>query len=221
MLESGDFPPIHGHLNINVNLQVSGGEMANLPEAMDAFYNWIEGILPDSRNNSRNIFGTRGALYSVHPDQQQGVLYHFDFAWPHNYWISAGGWAYSQYWERYLATGDTEFLEKRIIPGLKELALFYEDYLTEFDDQGNYIFVPSYSPENWPTNTYEGSTIRDREGSGKNAPIAINATMDIMVCSQVLTNLIQGAKILGIESENIPKWESMLERMPNYLVDED
>lgn len=31
MLESGDFPPIYGHLNINVNLQVSGGEMANLP----------------------------------------------------------------------------------------------------------------------------------------------------------------------------------------------
>ena len=159
MLESGDFPPIYGHLNINVNLQVSGGEEANLPEAMNAFYNWIEGILPDSRNNAKNIFGSRGILVSVHPDQQQGVLYHWDFAWPHHYWISAGGWAYSQFWEHYLATGDRDFLKNRIMPGLRELAFFYEDYLKETDQHGNYIFVPSYSPENWPSNTYEGSTV--------------------------------------------------------------
>lgn len=221
MLESGDFPPIHGHLNINVNLQVSGGDMANLPEAMNAFYNWIEGVLPDSRKNAENIFGARGALFSVHPDQQQGVLYHWDFAWPHHYWISAGGWVYSQFWDRYLTTGDTEFLKKRVIPGLKELALFYEDYLAETDENGNYIFVPSYSPESWPSNTYEGSTILDGTGARVNAPTVINATMDIMVCRQVLTNLIKGARILGIESENIPKWESMLVKMPNYLLDED
>ena len=77
MLDSGDFPPIYGHLNININLQIAPGCMGNLPEAMNAFYNWIEGLLPDSRKNAANIFGARGALFSVHPDQQQGVLYHF------------------------------------------------------------------------------------------------------------------------------------------------
>jgi hypothetical protein len=49
------------------------------------------------------------------------------------------------------------------------LALFYEDYLKEIDENGNYIFVPSYSPENWPLNT-------------EKTPSVINATMDIMVC---------------------------------------
>ncbi|PLB85358.1 hypothetical protein C0T31_11335 [Dysgonamonadaceae bacterium] len=208
MLESGDFPPIYGHLNINVNLQVSGGEAANLPEAMNAFYNWIEKILPDSRNNAKNIFGARGILVSVHPDQQQGVLYHWDFAWPHHYWISAGGWVYSQFWEHYLATNDYEFLKNRIMPGLRELALFYEDYLKEIDENGNYIFVPSYSPENWPLNT-------------EKTPSVINATMDIMVCRQVLTHLIEGAKTLGTDLENIPKWERMLAKMPPYLLDRD
>jgi len=221
MLESGDFPPIHGHLNVNVNLQVSGGEMANLPEAMNAFYNWIEGILPDSRNNAKNIFGARGALFSVHPDQQQGVLYHWDFSWPHHYWVSAGGWSYSPFWDHYLVTGDKEFLRSRIMPGLKELALFYEDYLTETDKNGNYIFVPSYSPENWPSNTNEGSTFIDGNGDRVNAPTVINATMDIMVCREVLTHLIQGAEILGTEAENIPKWKGLLAKMPNYLIDSD
>jgi len=221
MLESGDFPPIYGHLNINVNLQVSGEEMANLPEAMNAFYNWIEGILPDSRNNARNIFGARGALYSVHPDQQQGVLYHWDFGWPHHYWISAGGWAYSPFWDHYLVTGDKEFLRTRIMPGLKELALFYEDYLTITDKNGNYVFVPSYSPENWPSNTYQGSTLIGENNERVNSPAVINATMDIMVCREVLTHLIRGAEILGTETENIPKWKGLLTKMPNYLLDRD
>lgn len=221
MLESGDFPPIYGHLNINVNLQISGGEMSNLPESMNSFYNWIEGLFPDSRNNAKNIFGAKGALFSVHPDQQQGVLYHWDFAWPHHYWISAGGWAYSQFWEHYLVSGDNEFLKNRIMPGLKELALFYEDYLSETDESGNYIFVPSYSPENWPSNTYEGGTVVDHDGNQVNAPTVINATMDIMVCRQVLTHLIEGAMILGTDREDIPKWKKMLEKMPNYLIDTD
>jgi len=208
-LESGDFPPIYGHLNINVNLQVSGGEMANLPETMNAFYNWIEGVLPDSRNNAKNIFGARGALVSVHPDQQQGVLYHWAFGWPHHYWISAGGWAYNPFWDHYLVSGDKEFIRNRIMPGLKELALFYEDYLSETDKNGNYIFVPSFSPENWPSNTPQNSSL------------VINATMDIMVCREVLTHLIEGAEILGTEAENIPKWKRMLAKMPNYLLDRD
>ncbi|HJZ41370.1 MAG TPA: glycoside hydrolase N-terminal domain-containing protein [Bacteroidales bacterium] len=221
MLESGDFPPIYGHLNINVNLQVSGGDMANLPEAMNAFYNWIEGLLPDSRNNARNIFGARGALFSVHPDQQQGVLYHWDFLYPHHYWVSAGGWSYSPFWDHYLVTDDKEFLRNRIMPGLKELALFYEDYLTLTDKNGNYIFVPSYSPENWPSNTDEGTNHVDWHGDHANAPTVINATMDIMVCREVLSHLIEGAEILGTESENTPKWKDMLAKLPNYLLDQD
>ena len=57
IVSSGEFPPILGHLNINVNLQVAGGNQANLPEAMDAFYNWIESVIPDSKTNARNVFG--------------------------------------------------------------------------------------------------------------------------------------------------------------------
>jgi len=220
-LESGDFPSIWGHLNVNVNLQISGGEMANLPEAMNPFYNWIEGVLPDARNNAKNLFGARGALFSVHPDQQQGVLYHWDFGWPHHYWISAGGWAYNPFWDHYLVTGDKEFLKNRIMPGLKELALFYEDFLSLTDKNGNYIFVPSYSPENWPTNFYQGSTLVGENNNPQSSSVVMNATMDISVCREVLTHLIEGAEILGTDAENIPKWKSMLDKMPNYLLDPD
>jgi alpha-L-fucosidase 2 len=205
---TGDFPSIAGHLNVNVNLQVAPAAMGALPEASETFDHWIEGLMPDSRKNAENIFGARGAFVSVHPDQQQGMMYHFAYNWPHHYWISAGGWAYSPIWDYYLTTGDRVFLRDHIVPDLKELALFYEDFLTEKDANGNYIFVPSYSPENWPANS-------------DGAPTVINAVMDISVCKEVLTHLIQASEILNTDADEVPKWRAMLSRMPPYLLDRD
>lgn len=205
---TGDFPSIAGQMNINYNLQNAPAPMGNLPEVMETYTQWIEGLLPDSRKNAGNLFGARGALFSIHPDQQQGVLCHWTFSSPHLFWISAGGWAYSPIWDYYLVTGDREFLRTRLVPPLKELSLFYEDYLKETDPNGNYIFVPSYSPENSPANS-------------DNTAAVINAVMDISVCKEVLTHLIQAAEALGIESGSVPKWKAMLARMPPYLLDTD
>ena len=205
---TGDFPSIAGQMNINYNLQNAPAPMGNLPEVMETYTKWIEGLLPDSRKNAENLFGARGALFSIHPDQQQGVLCHWTFSSPHLFWVSAGGWAYSPIWDYYLVTGDREFLRTRLVPPLKELALFYEDYLKETDQNGNYIFVPSYSPENSPANS-------------DNTAAVINAVMDISVCREVLTHLIQAAEALGIEADSVPKWKAMLARMPPYLLDTD
>jgi alpha-L-fucosidase 2 len=205
---TGDFPSMGGHLNINVNLQIAPAAIGAMPEAIETFAGWLEKMLPDSRKNAENIFGARGALFSVHPDQEQGVLYHTAYNWPHHYWISSGGWAYSPVWDYYLTTGDKEFLRKHLVPQLKELALFYEDYLKPTDANGNYIFVPSYSPENWPANT-------------ENSPSVINAVMDISVCRDVLVHLIEASEVLGTDANSVPKWKAMLAKMPPYLLDTD
>lgn len=204
----GEFPPMWGHVNINVNLQISDAVIGNLPEAMNTYVHWVESQLPDARINAQNIFGARGALFGIHPTQRGNPLTHFAFGWPHHYWISAGGWLYSPFWDYYLATGDREFLRDHVLPGLQEIALFYQDYLSETDKNGNYIFVPSYSPENWPDNS-------------QNSPAVINATMDISVCRQVLTHLIDASQILGVNAEEIPRWKAMLAKLPPYLLTPD
>jgi hypothetical protein len=207
-LRSGEFPPMWGHVNINVNLQMSSAVMGDLPESMAAYTRWTEGLLPDSRVNAQNIFGFRGALFPVHPTQRGGQLDHFGFVWPHEYWISAGGWMYSPMWDYYLATGDRKYLSDHIMPGLQEIGLFYEDYLTETDKDGKYIFVPSYSPENWPSNT-------------DSSPTVINADMDIMVCREVFRHLIEGSETLGVNSADIPRWKAILVKLPPYVIDVD
>ena len=106
-------------------------------------------------------------------------------------------------------TGDAEFLRTRVVPALRELALFYEGFLTTTDARGHSMFVPSVSPENMPTSV---------DPSG---PVLINATMDISVCREVLSNLIQASYVLGTDAASTPRWEAMLARMPPYLVELD
>jgi hypothetical protein len=212
ILNSGKYPGIAAEINSTINLQTAGAVQGGLREGMEAYFTWTESLAPDCRANARNIFGFRGMSFPLLPDKGMGVNFYYTSgaaigAWP--YWISAGGWTYRQFWDHYLVTGDQEFLRQRVVPGLKELALFYEDYLTATDKDGNYLFVPSFSPENLPAST-------DPAG-----PVLINATMDIAVCREILAHLIQASEILGTDSDSVPKWQAMLAKMPPYLIELD
>lgn len=212
---SGKYPTMVAETNANINLQISLGPQADLREGMNAYFNWMESLAPDFRVNARNIFGMRGAHYSLWPDKGVGVDFHYSRAastgeiWPHPYWLSAGGWCCRPFWDHYLTTGDLDFLRNRVVPAYKELALFYEDFLAVTGKDGNYIFVPSFSPENNPGNT------------SPSAMLVINATMDISVCREVLTNLIQSCELLGTDADSIPKWKTMLAKLPPYLLEPD
>lgn len=212
ILNSGKYPSIAAEVNGTINLQTAGAAQGALREGMEAYFNWMESLALDCRANAKNIFGFRGASYPLFPDKGVGVNFYYTSSsgigiWP--YWISAGGWYARQFWDHYLTTGDTEFLRNRVMPLYKDLALFYEDFLTATDKNGNYMFVPSISPENVPRNT---------DSSG---PALINATMDIAVCREVLTNLIQASETLGADQEGVTKWKAMLAKMPPYLVELD
>jgi hypothetical protein len=215
ILASGKYPTMQAETNANINLQIAPGPQGDLRGGMDAYFNWMESLAPDFRVNAQNIFGMRGTHYSLIPQQNVGVSFHYSWAtstgeiWPHPYWLSAGGWCIRPFWDHYLVTGDVKFLRERIVPALKELTLFYEDFLTVTDKNGNYIFAPSFSPENNPLNT------------GPGAMIAINASMDIAVCREVLTNLIEACEMLGTDADDVQKWKTILAKLPPYLLEPD
>jgi hypothetical protein len=212
ILNSGKYPSIAAEINATINLQTAGAAQGDLREGMEAYFNWMESLAPDCRINAKNIFGFRGASYPLFPDKGTGVNFYYTSnsaigIWP--YWISAGGLAYRPFWDHYLTTGDTDFLRNRVVPAYKDLALFYEDFLTATDKNGNYIFAPSFSPENAPTST---------DPSG---PVLVNATMDIAVCREVLINLIQASEILDTDADSVAKWKAMLAKMPPHLLEQD
>lgn len=215
ILTSGKYPSMQAETNANINLQISPGVQGDLREGMEAYFNWMESLVPDFRTNARNIYGMRGTHYALTPNQLSGVDTHFDHAdstgetWPHPYWLSAGGWCVRPFWDHYLVTGDLDFLRNRVVPMYKDLALFYEDFLTVTDKDGNYIFVPSFSPENNPLNLDPGRML------------VINTSMDISVCREVLSNLVESCELLGIEADSVPKWKAMLSKLPPHMLEPD
>jgi len=210
--DTGEIPPMWGQHNINTNLQVCAGNNTGLFDEMDVYFRYYETKFDDFRTNARKLYNARGLLASVHCDYDSGLFYHYSKTYPHYAWTGCLGWIYNEFWGYYLVTGDNDFLRERVVPALKEIALFFEDYAIDRDDNGRVIFYPSFSPEN-PTPAYMTS-------NGVYAA-SINSVMDIMICREVLDNLITACNWLGIEQENIPHWEKQLESLPEYLLDEE
>jgi hypothetical protein len=212
IVDTGELPPLWGQHNINTNLQVCAGNSTGLFGEMDVYFRFYESKFDDFRINARRLFGARGLLASVHCDYDSGLLYHFSKSYPHYCWTGCLGWVYNELWGYYLVSGDREFLKNRVVPALKEIALFFEDYACDRGPDGKVLFYPSFSPEN-PTPEYATK-------SGVFAA-GINSVMDIMICREVLDNLIEACGILGIEQDLIPRWRGMKESLPNYLLDEE
>ena len=214
--ETGTLPPMMGQHNINTNLQVCAGNNTGLFDEMDVYFRYYETKFDDFRTNAKLLFNARGLLASVHCDPDSGLYYHFSRTYPHYCWTGCLGWIYNELWGYYLVTGDREFLRTRVIPAYKEMALFFEDYACDRGPDGKVIFYPSFSPEDpTPNPGYETVTCSSIN------PTRINSVMDIAICREILTNLIDGCRTLGIEAENIPHWEEQLASLPTYLLDQD
>ena len=52
-------------------------------------------------------------------------------------------------------------------------------------------------------------------------PTRINSVMDIAICREVLTNLIDACGTLGIEADKTEHWKAQLDSLPDYLLDEE
>ncbi len=188
---SGDFT-----LDTNVQAAVGSGLSCNMPESMEGYFRFIESIVPDWRQNAKKYYGSDG-LFAGARASNTGLHLHWG-RWPGVFWTAGAGWLTHWFYDHYRYTGDKEFLAKRTIPILKGIARFYEDFLV-VGENGKYEFIPAYSPET---------------GCG------VNPTMDIAVAREVLSCLIEGCGDLGIDADSIPKWQAMLDKMPDYRIND-
>jgi alpha-L-fucosidase 2 len=185
---SGDFT-----LDTNVQAAMASACSANLPDLMEGYFQTMESFYPEWRLNARRIYGCRGVLCNARASNTCLML-HWG-RWPGVFWTAGTGWLASFFADYYFYTGDREFLATRCVPLLKEVALFYEDFLAGTGTGDKVEFFPSYNPET---------------GCG------FSATMDIAVAREVLGNLIAFSRELKVESESIPRWEVLLAKLPSY-----
>ena len=191
----------------NLNLAVSAGSQGDLPEAMEGYFQFIEHIARDWDRNAQRLYGCRGYVSELTQGYRDGLTM-FGF-YP---WTGGAGWLCNYFYDHYLYTGNIVFLKNRVIPLLKQVAQFYEDFLEGSEDEGGkYVFYPSISPENTPS----------RVPRGEPSDIVPNATSEIAICRQVLNNLIDGCRELKIEEKSLSRWEEMLEKLPAYCINAD
>ncbi len=191
--------------NGNVPSAIAANLPGNMPELTPAYTSYIESLIPDLELNAKHLFGARGIVL---PSRTSTNGYNNALApnFAGGMWVAGAGKAARFFYDYYLFTGDEKFLAEHAVPYMEKVALFFEDFLYE-DENGQYIFSPCQSPENWP--------------AGSKSQATFNATMDVAVAKEVLNNLIQGSRVLGVNADKIPLWEGMLAKMPPYMLNED
>ncbi len=199
-------PPWSGDFTMNGNVPVAVSSMlcSNMPELLLPLFDLLERHMDDFRLNAEKLFNS-GGIHVPSRMSSHGLNNHFDAIWPMTFWTGGAGWYSMFYYDYYLHTNDMEFLVSRALPFMEEAMAFYEDFLITGDD-GKYLFIPSYSPENNPGNIpYQA---------------CVNATMDIMIARQLIRNIIEASQLTGSNTGKIKKWKAMLEKMPLYELNE-
>jgi hypothetical protein len=190
--------------NGNVPSAIAANLMGNMPELMLAYTTYIESLVPGLEINAKHLFGARGIVLP-----SRSSTHGFNNALAPNFaggfWVAGAGWAAHFFYDYYLYTGDRRFLAEHALPFMEKAVLFFEDYLQEGPD-GRWLFSPTQSPENTPGNSKSQGTF--------------NATMDVAVAKELLQNTIAASRELGRNAGRIPHWQRMLDKMPDYRVDE-
>lgn len=191
--------------NGNVQTAVLGLLPSGMFTCMLSLFDYLESRMADYRYNAKHIYGCRG-IHIPSRTSDRGIDFHFSDTWCMLFWVAGAAWMAHFYYDYWLFTRDDAFFVNRALPFMKEAALFYEDYLIE-DENGRWLFSPSYSPENHPANS--------------DSQACINATMDIAIATELFQSLITGCATLGIEQENVARWREIVAKMPPYLINED
>ncbi|WP_079914750.1 glycoside hydrolase N-terminal domain-containing protein [Paenibacillus sp. 32352] len=204
----------HNMANENVQMMYWHAPAGGLSELMPALIHYYDSMMNDFRDNARKLYGCRGIYIPAGstpgigvPNQIVPVIMN---------WTSAAGWLARHYYEYYLYTGDKAFLKRKVLPFMKEVALFYEDFLVLGKD-GFYKYYPSVSPENTPQNFMP----TDGRPLAHPMPTTINATMDFAVMKELLSHLVEGSREAGVYGDEVEKWEQMIRRIPPYQVNKD
>jgi len=189
------------HININIQMNYWPAEVTNLAECHEPFFDFVEALAAVSgRQAAREVYDTRGAVAHYTTDAWLGASTAGRPQWA--MWPFGHAWSARHFWERYLYSGDREFLEARAFPALRDAALFIVDWLVEDPATGRLVSGPSASPEN----TFFGP-------DGGTYSVSMGAAMDQEIAWDALTNFVEAARVLGVSSAEVDEASQALERL--------
>jgi len=172
--------------NINAEMNYWPAEVTNLSEMHEPFLQMIRELYENGQEAAREMYGCRGWVLHHNTD-----LWRMNGAVDRAYcgtWPTCNAWLCHHLWERYLYSGDKDFLAS-VYPIMKSASEFFVDFLVRDPNTGYMVVTPSNSPENAP-----------RQWKGK-ANLFAGITMDNQLVFDLFTNTEAAARILNGKDE--------------------
>lgn len=191
------------HYDVNLQMNYWPAENGHLEEYTESFIVYLEKMIPYGRDAARKLFGCNGIWLPLSSDVW-GLATPETYGW--SVWVGVAAWLAMHLWWHYEYGQDTEFLEDRAYPFIKEVAAFYEDFLVK-DEEGIYQIMPSQSPEN-------------RFVGGGDYPVTtcVSSAVDIELIMDLLNHAIIAADILKVDTDKIKVWTEILEHLPKLRI---
>ena len=198
-------PPWKSAYTVNINTEMNywPAEPTNLSELHEPLIDLVKDLSVAGRKTAQDMYGADGWVCHHNTDLWR-ICGPVDGAtW--GMWPSGGIWLSQHLWEKYLYSGDLEYL-KEVYPAMKGSAEFCLSFLTPEPEHGWLIFAPSTSPENRPS------------FQQKMVNIAYGATMDNQLIFDMLTRTAEAAKHLNIDEDFVKELEATIPKLaPNQI----
>ena len=187
--------------NINLEMNYWPSEVTNLTELNGPLFKLIREISETGKETARDMYGVEGWVLHHNTDQWRitGPVDHAQTG----LWSTGSGWICRHLWEHYLYTGDKDFL-RQYYPIMLDAARFYTQTLQKHPTKGWLVVCPGESPEHG--------------GKGRPTPMDAGVTMDNQIVTELYTNVLEAAKILGDDNALLSVISSQLKQLPPMQI---
>ncbi|SET75650.1 glycoside hydrolase family 95 protein [Thalassotalea agarivorans] len=200
------------HLNINLQMNYWPADLTNLSELQYPLFDFIERLAERGRKRAKDSFGARGW---VSPHASDIWAPAWTRARKAKWGLShiSNAWLMSHMVESYRYSKDKQFLMDTVYPLLKEVCLFYFDWLVKHPDTGQLVSGPSASPENEYLVLENGQWVARASTMGP--------AIDQQIISELFSNMLYVANELAIEDTFIAQVnETQSQLSPGLKIDE-
>ncbi len=195
-------PPWDSKYTLNINAQMNywPSEITQLSELNEPLTRLIRELAQTGRDAAETMYGARGWMAHHNTDiwRSSGAV---DGAW--GSWPTSNAWLIQHLWQKYLYTGDENFL-REVYPIFRSACEFFEDFLIKDADTGWLVVSPSMSPENEP------------EATG--VKIAAGVTLDNQLMFDLFSNTMAAAKVLRQDKADVKRWQQIVQQLPPMQI---
>jgi alpha-L-fucosidase 2 len=197
------FPSWDSKYTTNINLEMNywPSEVCNLTEMNEPLFKLIREIYEQGKQTARDMYGAEGWVLHHNTDQWR-ITGPVDRAQT-GLWPMGSAWLCRHLWEHYLYTRDEVFL-RQYYPIMLDAARFYTQTLVKHPTKGYLVVCPGESPEHG--------------GKGRPTPLDAGVTMDNQIITELYTNVLEAAKILGDNDSQLSIINSQLKQLPPMQI---